>query len=219
MNGSDFCGKIVTGSETGGEERGSSSGTGGAMVGSVLTGGGDAKATDGAAMASINEGQIAMDSFMAGGEDSIERLGGASGVITSTSAGAGHGARIWVAMGVAGGKMTGSTTAAGAGGGGAATGSKAGAGTDEVGSTMSIMVGAATCSVGVLAGGGGAATVSVVDGAGGGATGSTREGRGGNGVIWSKMGGTGRMKGEGVMVGVIEGGEEGAGRTLGGALG
>ncbi|KAF3859192.1 hypothetical protein F7725_021591 [Dissostichus mawsoni] len=58
----------------------------------------------------MNEGQIAMDSFMAGGEDSIERLGGASGVITSTSAGAGHGARIWVAMGVAGGKMTGSTT-------------------------------------------------------------------------------------------------------------
>ena len=199
------------------------------MVGSVLTGGVGANATDGAAMASINEGQIAMDSFMAEGEDSIERLGGASGVITSTSAGAGHGARIWVAMGVAGGKMTGTTAAAGAGGGGAttgskagvaATGSKAGAGTDEVGSTMSIMVGAATCSVGVLAGGGGgAATVSVADGAGGGATGSTREGRGGNGVMWSKMGGTGRMKGEGVMVGVIEGGEEGAGRTLGGALG
>lgn len=95
---------------------------------------------------------------MGGGEVSIARGGGASGVIASTTAGAGQGARIWGAMGATGGrdggKITGST-AAGAGGGGTATGSKAGAATalaaaggDEDGSTMSIIVGAATCSVG-----------------------------------------------------------------------
>lgn len=49
----------------------------------------------------------------------------------------------------------------------------------------------------------------MADGAAGGATGSTRGGGEGNEVIGSKRGGTGRRR-EGVRVGAMEGGGEGA---------
>lgn len=65
-------GRMPTGSKTGGEERGSDSGRGGAMMGSILTGGGGGMGSciDEAAVGSITSGG-AMDSIT-GGEGAMD---------------------------------------------------------------------------------------------------------------------------------------------------